>query len=41
MSTVTESDELKNLQAQHDEALSTAEVFVRKAEEQKRPLTSW
>ena len=39
--TVTPSDELKNLQAQHDEALSAAEMFVRKAEEQKRPLSSW
>ncbi len=39
--TVTPSDELKNLQVQHDEALSTAETFVRKAEEQKRPLSSW
>src|SRR5580704_7834432 len=39
--TVTPSDELKNLQAQHEEALSAAEMFVRKAEEQKRPLSSW
>ena len=37
--TVTPSDELKDLQAQHDKALSTAEMFIRKAEEQKRPLT--
>jgi HK97 family phage major capsid protein len=43
MSTITvkPSDELKNLQAQHEEALSAAEMFVRKAEEQKRPLSSW
>jgi len=40
-STVTPFDELKNLQAQHDEALSTAETFVRKAEEGKRQLSTW
>jgi HK97 family phage major capsid protein len=39
--TVTPSDELKNLQQSHDTALAGAEHFVRKAEEQKRPLSSW
>ena len=36
---VAPSDEVKNLQAQHNDALAAAETFIRKAEEQKLPLT--
>jgi HK97 family phage major capsid protein len=39
--TVTPFDELKKLQAQHDECLAAAESYVRKAEERKSGLSTW